>query len=41
MDGWLVLWKIKIALMIAPAITVKIMAVLHNGFILLALFSQD
>ncbi|MFN6485740.1 MULTISPECIES: hypothetical protein [unclassified Nostoc] len=41
MDSWLVLWKIKIAVMIAPAIAVKIMAVLYNGFILLALLSQD
>jgi hypothetical protein len=40
MDGWLVFWKIKIVVMIAPAIAVKIMAVLHNGFMLLALLSQ-
>ena len=35
MDGWLILWKIKIAVMIAPAIAVKIMSVFYDGFILL------
>ncbi|MBD2527124.1 hypothetical protein [Nostoc sp. FACHB-133] len=46
MDGWLVLWKIEIALMVAPAMpaavnyAVKIMAVFHDGFILLALLLQ-
>jgi hypothetical protein len=40
MDGCLVLWKIEIALMVAPAIAVKIMPVIHNGFMLLALLLQ-
>lgn len=41
MDGWLVLWKIKIAMTVAPAIAVKIMPVLQNGFMLLALLLQE
>ncbi|WP_174709051.1 hypothetical protein [Nostoc sp. TCL240-02] len=40
MDGWLVFWKIKIAVMAAPVIAVKIMGVLHNGFILRHLLLQ-
>ncbi|MFN6486647.1 MULTISPECIES: hypothetical protein [unclassified Nostoc] len=41
MDGLLVLWKIKIVVIIAPAIAVKIMAFFQNGFILRHLLLQE
>ncbi|MHC5747605.1 MAG: hypothetical protein ACYTXT_38165 [Nostoc sp.] len=41
MDGLLVLWKIKIAVIIVSAIAVKIMAFFLNGFILRHLLLQE